>query len=188
MSTVRVCVLTSPPTRHALFREHLLTPVPNAAARQIVVFIARVVGSAGTGGSASFAELDAVSSDSVARLAKRVCTEFPHWKVAADEVELFLVAPPAGVDEPSADAIKDALSGTRLQAGWPLEHARIGPGSWLLARVPPPPTAAPGASHDDDEPSQSLFLSHVTLTTTPPPPSTRPHVFHNCRRGGRKCF
>ena len=179
-------VLTFSLTRHAPLREHLLTPVPNATARQIVVFIARVVGSAGTGGS--FAELEAVSSDSVARLAERACDKFKRWGVDADEVELFLVAPPAGVDEPSADAIKDALSGTRLQAGWPLEHARIGPGSWLLARVPPPPTAAPGASHDDDEPSPSLFLSHVTLTTTPPPPSTRPHVFHNCRRGGRKCF
>ena len=113
-------------------------PPPN----QIAVYISRVLGSASVGGP--FAELEAVRSDSVAKLAKRACAEFPLWSVDASQVELFLAAAD-GNDEPTADAVTAALSGSRLQAGWSLEHARIGPGSWLLARIPPLPAAAPGA-------------------------------------------
>jgi hypothetical protein len=83
----------------------------------------------------SFAELLLQTGDNVARLVGRACDKFPRWGVDAGQVKLFLIAAPDGVDEPSADAIKDALSGERLQSSWPLERARIGPGSWLLARI-----------------------------------------------------
>ena len=82
----------------------------------------------------------------VSDVSKRACGELGLGAGAHSRCCLYLVAPPDGFDEPSADAIKDALSGERLQSSWPLEHARIGPGSWLLARVSQPPTAAPGAS------------------------------------------
>ena len=111
------------------------------ALAQVFVFIARVIGPAQVCG---FAELEADSSGSVARLAEHACAKFSHWKVDADEVELYLAAAD-GDEEPSAEAIAAALSGPRLQIGWKLYRAGIVAGSWLLARVPPPPVVAPGA-------------------------------------------
>lgn len=107
---------------------------------QFFIFISRANGST----AGPFAELEAVSSDSIARLTERACIKFKRWGVDADEVELYL-AVAVGDDEPSADAIKDALSGPRLQASWKLDRAGIVAGSWLLARVSPQPAAAPGA-------------------------------------------
>ena len=92
----------------------------------------------------TFAELMLLPGDNVARLVGRACDKF-GWG-APSRCRLYLVAPPDGDDEPSAVAISDALAGERLQSSWPLVRAGIGPGSWLLARVPPPPAAAPGAS------------------------------------------
>jgi hypothetical protein len=111
------------------------------ASPQIVVFIARVIGSARASGP--FAELEAVSSDSVARLAKRACAEFPHWGVDADEIELFIVAK-AG-KAPSPAEIEAALLLEPLSPFDTLADAGIVSGSCLLARVPPLHAAAPGA-------------------------------------------
>jgi hypothetical protein len=107
------------------------------------IFIARVIGSAHAGGP--FAELEAISSDSIARLKERACNKFKRWGVDADEVELFLAAE-GGDDAPSPESIEALLTDPtkRLGEAWSLERARIGPGSWLLARVPPPPAAAGG--------------------------------------------
>jgi hypothetical protein len=116
--------------------------VTTPTARQIVVFIARVAGSSLTGGS--FAELEAISSDSVARLAERACTKFSHWKVAADEVKLFAVAKAGRA--PSDAEIDAALLRKPLSSFDTLAEAGLVAGSCLLARVPPPPTAEPGAS------------------------------------------
>jgi hypothetical protein len=93
-----------------------------------------------------FAKVPLAGCTDVADVSESAHEKLPRWGVYAGKVQLFLVATPVGDDEPSADAIKDALSRERLQSSWSLERARIGPGSWLLARVPPPPAAAPGAS------------------------------------------
>ena len=146
MASVRVLALPSRAPRRAprpaTTRAHVEDP---PSPDQFFVFIARVIGSAHVGGR--FAELEAVSSDSVARLAGRACTKFSHWGVAADQVELFLAAE-EGEDAPSPESIEALLAdpSKRLGEAWSLERARIRPGSWLLARVPPPPAAAPGAS------------------------------------------
>jgi hypothetical protein len=177
MASVRVLTLLFSISRFASPRlarlAHLvvISPTPPLPPlTQFIVYIARVIGGALVSGP--FAELEALSSDSVARLAKRACTEFPLWNVDASQVELFLAAAPDGVNEPSADAIKDALSGERLQSSWPLEHARIRPGSWLLVRVPPPPAAAPGASQRRAGGSRALSLT---------PPVHSPHVYQPLR-------
>jgi hypothetical protein len=98
--------------------------------------------------SESFAEIELSNGDTVSRLITRACEMFPRWGVDAGQVKLFLVPTgrvAANDGEPSADAINDALSGERLQSSWLLDRAHIGPGSWLLARVPLPPVMAPGA-------------------------------------------
>ena len=106
----------------------------------------------------TFAALPLQDGDIVARLVGRACEKF-GWG-APSRCRLFLVAPPDGVDEPSADAIKDALSGERLQSSWPLERAGIRPGSWLLARMPPP-AAAPGASRRRAGGPRARSLKHL---------------------------
>ena len=134
----------------------------------VVVFISRVIGSARASGP--FAELEVFSSDSVARLAKRACTEFPLWRVDASQVELYLAAA-GGDDEPSTDSIKDALSGTRLQSGWSLARAGIAAGSWLLVRVP----AAAGGGTFDIQTAFAQFktdlLAEIAAGRTPKPSS-----------------
>ena len=82
----------------------------------------------------------------VADVAKRACEEYPHWGVNAGQVALFLAAD-GGEDAPSPESIVALVADRtkRLGEAWSLERARIGPGSWLLARIPPPPAAAPGA-------------------------------------------
>jgi hypothetical protein len=99
-----------------------------------------VIGSARAAGS--FAELEAVSIDSFARLAERACTKFKRWSVDADEVELFAVTK-AGKAPTSAE-IEAALE--PLSPFDTLADAGIVSGSCLLVRVAPPPAAAPGAS------------------------------------------
>ena len=83
----------------------------------------------------------------VADVTKSACNEFPRWGVDAGQVQLFLAAD-GGEDSPSTESIVALVADPtkRLGEAWPLERARIGPGAWLLARVPPPPAAAPGAS------------------------------------------
>ena len=110
--------------------------------RQASAFILRV-GDAASAGEA-IGEVELFDGEPVARLAARACALF-GWGPPT-QVRLHLAAA-GGDDEPSTDAITDALSGERLQSSWPLGRARIGPGSWLLARVPlaAAPVAARGA-------------------------------------------
>ena len=81
-----------------------------------------------------FAEVSIAEGDTVSRLAKRACAEFPHWGVNAGQIALYLVAA-GGSKEPSGEAISAVLSsGERLGVGWSLEEAGIPSGAWLVAR------------------------------------------------------
>ena len=84
-------------------------------------------------GAGSFAEVNIVEGDTISRLAKRACTEFPHWGTA-DKLSLYLVAV-GGDEEPVEEAISAVLSsGGRLGVGWSLSRAEIFSGAWLVAR------------------------------------------------------
>ena len=84
-------------------------------------------------GAGSFAEVNIVEGDTISRLAKRACAEFPHWGTA-DKLSLYLVAA-GGKDEPTEEAFSAVLSsGGRLGVGWSLEDAGISSGAWLVAR------------------------------------------------------
>ena len=84
-------------------------------------------------GVGSFAEVNIVEGDTISRLAKRACTEFPHWGTA-DKLSLYLVAA-GGDEEPADEAISAVLSsGGRLGVGWSLSRAEISSGAWLVAR------------------------------------------------------
>ena len=114
-------------------------------------------------GGTGFVKLPIALFEDVADLTKGACVEFSHWGVAADEIELYL-ATASGVDEPSTDSIKDALSGTRLQSGWSLARAGIAAGSWLLAHVPPQPAAASaGGAFDIAAAFAELKTEYATL-------------------------
>ena len=76
------------------------------------------------------------------------CASHSHWGFAADELELYLAAEDSD-DGPTDDTSRVALSGAPLRPDWSLGRARIGPGSWLLARVVPQPPAAAAASSPD---------------------------------------
>lgn len=123
---------------------HRWRPLNPAASPQIVVFIARVIGSASA--VASYVEVDAFSSDSVAKLAERACTKCPQWAVAVDEVTLVLVT---AAGNPTPAEISHALhEKPSLPAVFSLASVGVVSGSSIFARVPErvPPAAAPGAS------------------------------------------
>jgi hypothetical protein len=92
----------------------------------------------------------------VSDVSERACEKLGLGLGAPSRCRLYLAAAGSGVDEPSADSIKDALSGERLQSSWPLERARIVAGSWLLARVPPLP------AHELQASIQSAVSTTVT--------------------------
>jgi hypothetical protein len=71
--------------------------------------------------------------DTIARLVKRACAEFPHWGTA-DTLSLYLVAP-EGDNIPSFSAMYSA----RLleEVGWSLTRAGISSGAWLAVRKIP---------------------------------------------------
>ena len=84
-------------------------------------------------GAGSFVEVSIVEGDTISRLAKRACTEFPHWGTA-DLLSLYLVAA-GGDEEPTEEAIDAVLSsGGRLGVGWSLSRAEVSSGAWLVAR------------------------------------------------------
>ena len=84
-------------------------------------------------GAGSFVEVNIVEGDTVSRLAKRACAEFPRWGTA-DTLSLYLVAA-GGDEEPTEEAISAVLSsGGRLGVGWSLTRAEISSGAWLVAR------------------------------------------------------
>ena len=93
-------------------------------------------------GAGSFAEVNIVEGDTISRLAKRACAEFPSWK--ADSAQLFLYLVAAGGDEePAEKAISAVLSsGGRLGVGWSLTRAGISSGAWLVARASSSASAA----------------------------------------------
>ena len=81
-------------------------------------------------GVGSFAEVNIVEGDTISRLAKRACSEFPHWGTA-DKLSLYLVAA-GGDDMPTPSAVDSA---SHLdQIGWSLTRAGISSGAWLVAR------------------------------------------------------
>jgi hypothetical protein len=114
-----------------------LRPLPSQFA-----FIKRVGGAAFE--EESFAKLQLGGCADVADVAVRVCKEFPHWGVHAEQVCLFLAAGGGEVRPPALAAAANPAA--RLGEGLTLDRAGITPGSWLLARVPPPAAAACGAS------------------------------------------
>lgn len=83
----------------------------------------------------SWAEIDLREGDTVARLAKRACQDFPAWRVTAVEVSLYRVER-TGEDAPSADAERAALNVESLQPAWSLTRAGIAPSSFILVRAP----------------------------------------------------
>ena len=95
---------------------------------------------------ATFAEVTIHEGDTVARLAKNASREL-EWGIIASHVKLFLVRE-GGEDEPTEAAVSAAVAPphVRLQVGYPLPRARIGPGSWVVAVLSVPPAAAPGES------------------------------------------
>ena len=86
-------------------------------------------------GAGTFAEVNIVEGDTISRLAKRACTEFPSWKADSAQLSLYLVAA-GGDEEPAEEAISTVLlSGGRLGVGWSLSRAEISSGAWLVARA-----------------------------------------------------
>ena len=81
-------------------------------------------------GVGSFAEVNIVEGDTISRLAKRACSEFPHWGTA-DKLSLYLVAA-GGDDRPNRSAIESARH--LDQIGWSLSRAGVSSGAWLVAR------------------------------------------------------
>ena len=82
-------------------------------------------------GAGTFAKVEIRAGDDISDLAKRACTEFPHWGTA-DKLSLYLVAA-GGKDTPSPSAVD---SPRHLdQIGWSLEDAGISSGAWLVARA-----------------------------------------------------
>jgi hypothetical protein len=79
----------------------------------------------------SFAEVNIEEGDTISRLAKRACTEFPSWKADSAQLSLYLVAA-GGKDTPSPSAVDSARH--LDQIGWSLEDAGISSGAWLVAR------------------------------------------------------
>ena len=122
---------------------HARTPSSALSRAQEYAFIKRAVGAEPVEGEV-YAELEMRAGDTVARLAARACKEFKRWAVDADQLRLFLVNHPHDADEPpSAEEEKVVTELTRPH--WALPRAGVGPGSWLLARVPAPAAPA-GAS------------------------------------------
>jgi hypothetical protein len=90
-----------------------------------------------------YAALAILPGDTVALLAARACAAFA-W-ASPSRARLFLVDHPHDADEPpSAEEERVATELTRPH--WALPRARVGPGSWLLARVPAPAPPPAGAS------------------------------------------
>ena len=83
--------------------------------------------------SVSWAEVELLEGDTVARLADRACAKFRSWDADASQVSLYLVER-TGEDVPSPAAESAALDGKPLQPTWSLAHARIVPSSCILVR------------------------------------------------------
>ena len=119
-------------------------------------------------GAGSFAKMEIRAGDDISDLAKRACTDFPHWGTA-DKLSLYLVAA-GGDEEPAEEAISTVLlSGGRLGVGWSLSRAKISSGLWraksltavrraLALRASPPviltrPLMYPLPPHSQAQPS-----------------------------------
>jgi len=82
-------------------------------------------------GAGSFAEVNIVEGDTISRLAKRACAEFPSWRADSAQLSLYLVAA-GGDDMPPPSAVDSARH--LDQIGWSLTRAGISSGAWLVAR------------------------------------------------------
>ena len=82
-------------------------------------------------GVGSFAEVNIVEGDTISRLVKRACCEFPSWKADSSQLSLYLVAA-GGDDLPPPSAVDSARH--LDQIGWSLSRAGISSGAWLVAR------------------------------------------------------
>ena len=86
-----------------------------------------------------YGEVSIREDDTIYRVAKRACAEFPGWRVE-DPTQLCLYLVASGGDctpTPSAEAAASYLG----EPGWSLERAGVSPGAWLFARVSPPSPA-----------------------------------------------
>ena len=96
-------------------------------------------------GAGTFAEVNILEDDTISRVAKRACAEFPHWGVNAAQIFLYTVAA-GGDEEPTEEATNAALAGAgHLGVGLSLARAGIFSGAWLLARKIATDAAAPRA-------------------------------------------
>ena len=171
MASVRVLALPSRAPRRAPrpapTRAHVVAPPPPRQTPYVWVMLVSDTPLEGQ----NFGKVVLEGCTDVADVTKSACKEF-GWGTPT-QVRLY-VAAAGGDDEPSADAIKSALSGARLQASWKLDRAGITEGSWLLARVPPPPAAAPGASRRRAgvlaRAHSRTSAAHPSLTRPPPHP------------------
>ena len=123
-----------------------------------------------------FVEIELCNGDTAARLTKRVCKEFPHWGVHAEQMRLLHVL---GGREEARNIERNPSSAAGIL---PCEQLFSGdpviPGSWLLARVPPPVAAAPGASEPREvgalfrhtARAPALMSDASALTPRPSPP------------------
>jgi hypothetical protein len=107
----------------------------------------------------AYAELSIFSGDTIARLAKRACTEF-GWGVPT-QMRLYLV-PHVGKENPTAKA--ETLAKVLDKPAYSLADEGIVPGSWLLARVSGPATAAAPAENACDI---TATLQRMRLATAP---------------------
>ncbi len=82
----------------------------------------------------TFGEVEILEGDTVARLAKRVCTVYPSWESDSTKLLLFLIpAARARLVESDHSSASDLLSGTALFSCELLSDAGVGPASCLLA-------------------------------------------------------
>jgi hypothetical protein len=82
-------------------------------------------------GAGYFAEVEIKEGDTISRLAKRACAEFPSWNADPSQLSLHLAAE-GGDDLPSSSAVGSARH--LDQIGWSLKKAGVYPGAWLVAR------------------------------------------------------
>jgi hypothetical protein len=126
---------------------------------QVIIYIKRV--HCGT-----FTLLEAFAGDSVARLAERACTKFPHWRVAADEVELYAITKAGKAPMPAE--MDAALLCEPLSPFDSLAEANIATGSCLLARFlsPAPPLTAPSGGGPTTLADLAAALARLELGIT----------------------
>jgi hypothetical protein len=102
-----------------------------------------------------FVKVSASACADIAGLARRISVAFPTWRVAAEDIVLFLVR----VDRTrTVELGDDECEGAALVSGDTLAAAGVANGAFLLARLPDLP--APTSSESLQPPSSSLRLPY----------------------------